>query len=231
MREAVLKVNGSNINTWWSLHHYISIGLSTVLCFWKFNSFYQILGKRIFIFSFYTSSIQLIQHFYQIRCLYKMRALGKANIEQTVNSDTPALTFFFSLKVLIPLLIIAHFFQGYLGLYLIVSFFTRNNPTEFCLTCGILFLILCFGNVYTTAKIVLEKHKSKIQKYKIKKVINVARSLEQKFQKSKIPYAHKKLESNTFTTNYIKPKIVEEFIINNNNNNNIQNENKLKKLE
>lgn len=31
IREAILKVNGSNIRTWWSVHHYITIGALFVL--------------------------------------------------------------------------------------------------------------------------------------------------------------------------------------------------------
>jgi TMPIT-like protein len=38
LRENILKANGSNIRTWWVVHHYLSIAVSLVLLLWPPHS-------------------------------------------------------------------------------------------------------------------------------------------------------------------------------------------------
>ncbi|KAJ6254849.1 transmembrane protein induced by tumor necrosis factor alpha [Anaeramoeba flamelloides] len=184
MRETVLKANGSNINLWWTAHHYFSIILSGSICFCDFKSFDKVFGLRYYIFSIYSCVTQFLQHLYQMNQLYKMKALGIANLEDTVNSDTPTINFFFSLKVLLPFLIITHTFQGYLGIYLIKSFFLLERNVLFIIM-GVLFSILAIGNIYLTAKVIYDKIHARSFQSPIRRVSSLSLIMESKIQKKK----------------------------------------------
>ena len=37
LREHILKVNGSNINRWWTIHHYMAILMSIIVLTWSWK--------------------------------------------------------------------------------------------------------------------------------------------------------------------------------------------------
>ncbi|KAJ3451025.1 transmembrane protein induced by tumor necrosis factor alpha [Anaeramoeba flamelloides] len=186
MRESILKANGSNINTWWTVHHYFSILTSGTICFWNFQSFDQIFGLQYYVFSVYSCISQFLQHLYQMNQLYRMRALGIVNLEDTVNSDSPTINFFFSFKVLLPFLIISHTFQMYLSFYLLKYYFFKEPKTIFSAITGVLFLILAIGNIYSITRVIYDKLHSRSFQSPIRRVSSLSLIMESKIQKPNV---------------------------------------------
>ncbi|KAJ3424806.1 transmembrane protein induced by tumor necrosis factor alpha [Anaeramoeba flamelloides] len=219
MRESVLKANGSNINTWWTVHHYFSILTSGTICFWNFQSFDQIFGLQYYVFSVYSCISQFLQHLYQMNQLYRMRALGIVNLEDTVNSDSPTINFFFSFKVLLPFLIISHTFQIYLSFYLLKYYFFKEPKTIFCAITGVLFLILAIGNIYSITKVIYDKLHSRSFQSPIRRVSSLSLIMESKIQKQNVDQNennNKKeaINDNEKNVNLKKKKISEKKNIN-----------------
>jgi hypothetical protein len=79
LRENILKVNGSNINPWWIIHHYLSIAMCFCLLTWPVDANYVKFLPQFLYFSGLQGIVQMLQNRYQSSKLYKLIAMGKAD--------------------------------------------------------------------------------------------------------------------------------------------------------
>ena len=90
-REAVLKMNGSNIRGWWFAHHLISTILSALMILWDKSSSsspggsYLNVRSHLFLFYLYIGVVQVLQYRYQMNRLYALRSLSRVNLMETTN--------------------------------------------------------------------------------------------------------------------------------------------------
>lgn len=144
-REAVLKMNGSNIRGWWLAHHLISMILSGIMIIWdKKHSGYPQLRSALFLFYLYIGSVQVLQYRYQMNRLYALRSLSRVNPMETTNELSQNLINH-DLLFLLPFLLVAYLAEFYLA-HLIWSL--RSGPV--CLTISALYFTLATGNTLTT---------------------------------------------------------------------------------
>ena len=160
MRESILVVNGSNINSWWITHHYLSILLVVTLVTWPDTLLYQQFRPQFFIYSFYSSIVQLLQYRYQIQRLYVMKSLGKANQMDVANSDSTQVVFGRGFIYLLPFVFLGQFMQFYNAITLTYWAISATEWQEWqAYTIGLEFFILAYGNLQTTVSIILHKYR------------------------------------------------------------------------
>lgn len=97
LRENILRVNGSTIRPWWIMHHYLSITGSLTMLLWPSNTptfriilplftyFSGAQGKYSLCHHYslantFTGLVQILINRYQRGQLYKLVAMGKANM-------------------------------------------------------------------------------------------------------------------------------------------------------
>ncbi|KAF2071748.1 hypothetical protein CYY_006933 [Polysphondylium violaceum] len=154
LRENILLVNGSAIKPWWIIHHYLSIAGSLTNLLWPFSPAFSHFLPQVTYFSGAQGLVQILTNRYQQGRLYKLVAMGKANIIDVTGesegwNDDPGWTP--SALFLLPFLLFVQFFQ----LYNSFSFFAYAYTNEFkvewqVLACGLIFLLLGVGNLTTT---------------------------------------------------------------------------------
>lgn len=145
-REAVLKMNGSNIRGWWMAHHLISTLLSALMIIWdksKAGGYPQV-RLQLFMFYFYIGAVQVLQYRYQMGRLYALRSLSRVNPMETTNELSQNLIHH-KLFFLLPFLLIAYVAEFYLS-YLIWK--NRSGPVS--ITISLLYFTLATGNTLTT---------------------------------------------------------------------------------
>ncbi|KAJ3448923.1 transmembrane protein induced by tumor necrosis factor alpha [Anaeramoeba flamelloides] len=182
MKETVLKSNGSNITQWWTAHHFLAFFCSGFLLFWPFGSFLKIFASRFYIFSIYISFTQLFLHSFQVNLLYKLRALGNANIEDTVNCDTPVKHFASRLRLQLPFTIVQNLVMLYLSFYLIKSFILIKESPNHCLCSGLLLLVLVIGNSVSCVTNILNRLKTRSLKKPTNRISNLSWHIAKKMQ-------------------------------------------------
>ncbi|KAJ3449520.1 transmembrane protein induced by tumor necrosis factor alpha [Anaeramoeba flamelloides] len=182
MKETVLKSNGSNITRWWAAHHFLSFFCSGFLLFWPFGSFLKIFASRFYLFSIYMSFTQLFLHNFQVKLLYKLRALGNASIEDTVNYDTPVTHFTSRLRLQLPFTIVQNLIMLYLSFYLIKSFIVIKESPNHCLISGLLLLVLVIGNSVSCVKNILNILKTRSLKKPTNRISNLSWLIAKKMQ-------------------------------------------------
>eukprot|EP01132_Coremiostelium_polycephalum_P001959 gene1959-2404_t len=80
LRENILRVNGSSIKPWWIIHHYLSIAGSLTNLLWPLSESFSYFLPQITYFSGAQGLVQILTNRYQQGQLYKLVAMGKANI-------------------------------------------------------------------------------------------------------------------------------------------------------
>lgn len=160
LRENILQANGSNIQSWWIIHHYISIVISVVMLLYP-SDWLKIDRKNEFLwFGLLQGVIMLIQNRYQQRRSYVRKTLGKATQVDVDTSETlvekPT-----DLKILIPLLYALYLYEVLFGVRCFWQWFSQPNETQpgAVLTIGFGFLLLGVGNAYTTALVLTSKNR------------------------------------------------------------------------
>ena len=145
-REAVLKMNGSNIRGWWFAHHILSMLLSTMMIIWDKNSpeYFSQIRSSLFLFYFYIGAVQILQYRYQMNRLYALRSLSRVDPMETTNELAQNLIHH-NLLFLLPFLSIAYAFEFYLAHLFWIH---TNGPAT--LTISLLYFILALGNTLTT---------------------------------------------------------------------------------
>jgi hypothetical protein len=167
-REAVLKMNGSNIRGWWFAHHFISLSLSTVMIIWDKGNGYHSVRKAILYFYLYIGSVQILQYRYQMSRLYALRSLSRVDPMETTNELSQNLIHH-NLFFLLPFLLVAYGAEFYLA-HLIWA--NCQFSMASCLIAGMYFT-LATGNTLTTCYTYYRKIVSKSNKTEGKKVLLV----------------------------------------------------------
>lgn len=160
MRESILQVNGSRINKWWINHHYLSVLLVTTLITWPKTMIYQQFRSQFFIYSFYSSIVQLLQYQYQTQRLYVMKTLGKANQMDVANSDSTQVVFSRQFIFLLPFVFIGQLMQFYNAICLLFWCWRANEWQEWqAYLVAAEFFVLAYGNFVTTVRIFKKKYR------------------------------------------------------------------------
>ncbi|KAM6933544.1 transmembrane protein 120A-like [Xenentodon cancila] len=165
IRESILITNGSRIKGWWVFHHYVSAFLSGVMLTWPDGNLYKLFRNQFLAYIFYQNFVQCLQYYYQSGCLYRLRALGERhNMDLTVEGFQSWM--WKGLTFLLPFLFFGHFWQLFNGLSLFRMAQLPDCKEWQVLMCGICFLVLFFGNFFTTVAVVRQKLKSRKEKSK-----------------------------------------------------------------
>ena len=114
IRESVLVVNGSKIERWWRLHHFLSTVSSAVLVLWSSTDSYQYFRQQNYYFNVYVSLVQVLLYYYQRGLLYRLRALGDSDVLQITIEGFHS-WMLRGLSFLAPFLFLAYLFEFYNG--------------------------------------------------------------------------------------------------------------------
>ncbi|OQR69019.1 transmembrane protein-like [Tropilaelaps mercedesae] len=165
IRESILKVNGSNINGWWRLYHFIATGLSGIIVLWADKELFQRHFRWWFLV--YTCMMLLahqMQYRYQAGTLYRLQALGDRGNPMEVSVEgiraslaTPMLRDF---ALLMPFLYAVYFTQFYM-VYLLVDLIHMHPDTYswHAAAAAALFGIMFLGNILTTSFAIYSKYR------------------------------------------------------------------------
>jgi len=165
LRENILKVNGSNINSWWIIHHYLSMAISISILTWSpESSNYNHFLPQFLYFSLFQGAVQVMQNFYQSSKLYNLIAMGKAS-NMDVTSEVGSSIFFDfgcspGITFLLPFLLFVQSFQIYNSYTLLLMAFSQSVEWQ-VFACGIIFGALGVGNLSTTLYTYYQKYKTK----------------------------------------------------------------------
>ncbi len=163
LRENILRSNGSNINGWWIIHHYLSMAISISILTWgPDSSNYVHFLPQFMVFSLFQGAVQVMQNIYQSSKLYSLIAMGKAS-RMDVTSEvgvfwhigcSPGLTF------LLPFLLFVQSFQLYNSYTLLEMALTSSVEWQVW-ALGVFFLAVGLGNLSTTLWTYRQKWKTK----------------------------------------------------------------------
>jgi len=161
-RENVLRVNGSNIQSWWIWHHYLSIFLTLTLTTWPETDTYVAFRAQFYIYAAYSGMVQIMQYRYQRQRLYVLTSLGQASVMDVANSDSAQIVVERSFAFLLPFIFLGHSMQLYNSFVL----FSRARAAEWAIewqavTVGALFLVLALGNIQAMIVVIRNKWKPK----------------------------------------------------------------------
>jgi hypothetical protein len=166
IRESILVVNGSNIQFWWRLHHFISTVCTCIILIWPSTKSYKIFRQQHYIFSLYISYVQVLLYYYQKGLLYRLRALGDSD-ELQITIEGFHSWMLRGLSFLAPFLFIGYLFQLY-NAYVIYNLsidptMEPNPDWQFMLKilAGI-FFILFLGNFITMYIVIRRKIRERI---------------------------------------------------------------------
>eukprot|EP01112_Ceratiomyxa_fruticulosa_P005673 TRINITY_DN1645_c0_g1_i1.p1 TRINITY_DN1645_c0_g1~~TRINITY_DN1645_c0_g1_i1.p1 ORF type:complete len:334 (-),score=45.65 TRINITY_DN1645_c0_g1_i1:89-1090(-) len=154
LRENILRVNGSSIKSWWIYHHYLSMIGSLVMMLWPLDGTFTLFLPGFLLVSLFQGLVQTLINRYQQRQLYKLVAMGKANIMDVAGEATGFLDpgWAPSFMVLFPFLLGVQLLQLYEGLILLhYSYKGGLSETDWqVVASGLIFLGLASGNLFTT---------------------------------------------------------------------------------
>lgn len=146
-REAVLRMNGSNVRGWWFAHHLLGMLLSALSILWDKSeeSGYFAIRKVLYPFYLYLGVVQILQYRYQMSRLYALRALNRIDPMETTN-ELAQNVIHHNLLFLLPFLIGAYALEFYVS-WLI---FGITRPCLLSRSVGGVYFILASGNTLTT---------------------------------------------------------------------------------
>ncbi|CAF1106278.1 unnamed protein product [Adineta steineri] len=166
IRESILVVNGSKIQFWWRLHHFISTMCTCILLIWPSTKSYKIFRQQHYIFSLYISCVQVLLYYYQRGLLYRLRALGDSD-ELQISIEGFQSWMLRGLSFLAPFLFIGYLFElynAYVLYNLSIDSNAEPNPDwQFMLKIlSAIFFILFLGNFFTMYMVIRRKISERI---------------------------------------------------------------------
>ncbi|KAL8150329.1 hypothetical protein V2J09_020137 [Rumex salicifolius] len=177
LRENILRVNGSNIRTWWIYHHYCAMIMALVSLTWEIkgqpNCVQKQRGVQLFLqWAMMQGVAMLLQNRYQRQRLYTRIALGKAKRMDVVWGETAGVDG--QLWLLYPILFTLQGFEAYVGLLLLQTAFVGVVPEWQVTFCGLLLVIMAVGNFTNTVQTLMAKSrfKAKMKRTKSKQELN-----------------------------------------------------------
>ncbi|KAF6162236.1 hypothetical protein GIB67_008365 [Kingdonia uniflora] len=186
LRENILRVNGSDIRSWWIYHHYCAMLMALVSLTWEIQGqpgcAQKQRGVQLFLqWAVMQGVAMLLQNRYQRQRLYTRIALGKAKRMDVVWGETAGVDG--QLWLLCPILFILQGFEAYVGLLLlntalvgVVSEWQARKFLIFRLSyfnfevvvCGTLLVIMAVGNFANTVQTLMAKSRFKAKMIKSK---------------------------------------------------------------
>ncbi len=166
IRESILAVNGSKIQLWWRLHHFISTASACIVILWPSTESYKLFRQQHYIFSLYISFVQVLLYYYQRGLLYRLRALGYSDeLELTIEGFQSWMLR--GLTFLAPFLFFGYLFQLYNAFVLynlsITPSAEPNSDWRIVLKIlSLIFLILFLGNFITMFMVIRRKIRERI---------------------------------------------------------------------
>ncbi|XP_058105182.1 uncharacterized protein LOC131248753 isoform X1 [Magnolia sinica] len=165
LRENILRVNGSDIRSWWIYHHYCAMLMALVSLTWEIKGqpdcAHKQRGVQLFLgWAMMQGVAMLLQNRYQRQRLYTRIALGKARRMDVVWGETSGVEG--QLWLLCPILFILQGFEAYIGLLLLKIAFVDVVVSEWqVIVCGILLLVMAVGNFVNTVQTLITKSRFK----------------------------------------------------------------------
>lgn len=160
LREHILIANGSRIKRWWLIHHYLSIFLAAILLTWPGGEAYDMFFPTFHYLALYIEMVQLLQFKYQTQRLYRLRALGKADM---MDITAEGIQLKGSLTLLVPFLLIGQMWQLYVS-YVLYNYIQEGYTDWQIPYTSVVYFVLAVGNIYSTIASVI--HKIRRQKWK-----------------------------------------------------------------
>ncbi|KAF5194469.1 Transmembrane protein [Thalictrum thalictroides] len=177
LRENILRVNGSDIRSWWICHHYCAMVMALVSLTWEIKgqpdcSHMQSDVQLFLLWAVMQGVAMLLQNRYQRQRLYTRIALGKAKRMDVVWGETAGVEG--QLLLLCPILFVLQGFEAYIGLLLLKNSLVGVVSEWQVVVCGILLVVMAVGNFANTVQTLISKSriKAKMRKTKSKQELN-----------------------------------------------------------
>lgn len=166
IRESILVVNGSKIQLWWRLHHFISTVTACIVLLWPSTESYKLFRQQHYIFSLYISFVQVLLYYYQRGLLYRLRALGYSH-ELQITIEGFQSWMLRGLTFLAPFLFFGYLFQlynAYILYYLSITPDAEPNCDWRMIlkVLAFIFFILFLGNLFTMYMVIRRKIREQI---------------------------------------------------------------------
>lgn len=156
VRENILRTNGSNIRSWWIIHHYFTMMQGVLLLTWPNGVSYARFRRPLHLFGLYNAVLMIFQTRYQMARLYTLRSLGRANEMDVASSDSTQIHWSETMRLLLPLIVLGQIMQAFQAMTLFKIY--REFPTELqILLLAILFTANFIGNSFTTSQVLIAK--------------------------------------------------------------------------
>ncbi|KAF9603764.1 hypothetical protein IFM89_037850 [Coptis chinensis] len=164
LRENILRVNGSDIRSWWIYHHYCAMVMALVSLTWEIKgqpdcSHMQSPVQLFLLWAVMQGVAMLLQNRYQRQRLYTRIALGKAKRMDVVWGETAGVEG--QLWILCPILFILQGFEAYIGLLLLKTALVGVVSEWQVVVCGILLVVMAVGNFANTVQTLMSKSRIK----------------------------------------------------------------------
>uniref|UniRef100_A0A7C9DSX8 Transmembrane protein 120 homolog n=1 Tax=Opuntia streptacantha TaxID=393608 RepID=A0A7C9DSX8_OPUST len=164
LRENILRVNGSDIRSWWICHHYCAMVMALVSLTWEIkgqpNCTEKQEGVKLFLqWAMMQGVAMLLQNRYQRQRLYTRIALGKAKRMDVVWGETAGVDG--QLWLLCPILFVLQGFEAYVGLLLLRTAFVGVVSEWQVVFCGFLLVLMAVGNFANTVQTLVAKSRFK----------------------------------------------------------------------
>ncbi|KAH9286642.1 Transmembrane protein [Echinococcus granulosus] len=156
IRERILMQNGSRIKGWWAMYHFILTAEAAVMLIWPSSRSYSEFRDQFMLYVFYILIVQCMQYYYQVGCLYKLRALGeRPSMDITVDGYMSWMSS--RLSFVLVFLLSAYAFQIH-NAYVLY----RISRAPYCqewqpAVVGLIYAFVATGNLLTTLMVVKQK--------------------------------------------------------------------------
>lgn len=159
LRELILISNGSRIQPWWLVHHYLSIVIATLLLIWPPGPCYDAFKTQFMLFTCFLTFVMGLQFRYQRGKLYRQIAMGQKHplsLSKEGEKIKPS-----KMSILVVCLILIYVFQLYNSvtvMHLYLSSDLQCNHWEMPVV-SVLFAVLALGNFTTLSSVIYDKSK------------------------------------------------------------------------
>ncbi|KAL5111524.1 hypothetical protein TcWFU_002165 [Taenia crassiceps] len=156
IRERILMQNGSRIKGWWAMYHFILTAEAAVMLIWPSSRSYSEFRDQFMLYVFYILIVQCMQYYYQMGCLYKLRALGeRPSMDITVDGYMSWMSS--RLSFVLVFLLSAYAFQIH-NAYILYHISQAPYCQEWQpAVVGLIYAFVATGNLLTTLMVVKQK--------------------------------------------------------------------------
>ncbi|CAM8986691.1 hypothetical protein QQ045_007447 [Rhodiola kirilowii] len=164
LRENILRVNGSDIRSWWICHHYCAMVMALVSLTWEIKGQPDCSEKQrgvqlFLVWAMMQGVAMFLQNTYQRQRLYTRIAMGKAKRMDVVWGETAGVDG--QLWLLCPMLFVLQGFEAYIGFLLLKTAYLGVASEWQVVFFGFLLVVMAIGNFITTLQTLMTKSKFK----------------------------------------------------------------------